>query len=242
MLEVRDLVIRYGQVTAVHGVDLSVHEGEIVAVVGPNGAGKTSVLSAIAGICNPAGGTIECRGTVTNGWPPERIVRHGVALVQEGRNIFAALTVQENLLLGSTPQRNRAQVRADMDGQLDRFPVLRDRFRQPAGLLSGGEQQQLAIARALMSRPRLLLLDEPSLGLAPLLVESVLQSVRELREVGVTILLVEQNALQAMQMADRTYIMRTGRIIRSGTATEIGDTAGMVADYLGEAAAPGIAS
>jgi branched-chain amino acid transport system ATP-binding protein len=235
LLSVRGLTVRYGSVTALHGIDLDVDEGELVALVGPNGAGKSSTLAAVSGLVRPAAGTVRVAGEVVSGLAPERVVRHGVALVPEGRNIFTALTVAENLALGATIRRDAAGVAADLDRQLDRFPILRDRYGQQAGLLSGGEQQQLAIARALMSRPRLLLLDEPSLGLAPRLVDLVFETVAQLRREGLTIVLVEQNATRAVELADRTSVLRTGRIVRSGTADELGGGAAMAAEYLGEA-------
>jgi branched-chain amino acid transport system ATP-binding protein len=237
LLSVRGLTVRYGSVTALHGVDLDVDEGELVALVGPNGAGKSSTLAAVSGLVRPAAGTVTVAGEVVSGLAPERVVRHGVALVPEGRNIFTSLTVAENLALGATIRRDAAGVAADLDRQLDRFPILRDRYGQQAGLLSGGEQQQLAIARALMSRPRLLLLDEPSLGLAPRLVDLVFETVAQLRQEGLTIVLVEQNATRAVELADRTSVLRTGRIVRSGTADELGGGAAMAAEYLGEAGA-----
>jgi branched-chain amino acid transport system ATP-binding protein len=235
LLSVRGLTVRYGSVTALHGIDLDVDEGELVALVGPNGAGKSSALAAVSGLVRAAAGTVTVAGDVVSGLAPERVVRHGVALVPEGRNIFTSLTVAENLALGATIRRDAAGVAADLDRQLDRFPILRDRYGQQAGLLSGGEQQQLAIARALMSRPRLLLLDEPSLGLAPRLVDLVFETVAQLRQEGLTIVLVEQNATRAVELADRTSVLRTGRIVRSGTADELGGGAAMAAEYLGEA-------
>jgi branched-chain amino acid transport system ATP-binding protein len=235
LLSVRGLTVRYGSVTALHGIDLDVDEGELVALVGPNGAGKSSALAAVSGLVRAAAGTVTVAGDIVSGLAPERVVRHGVALVPEGRNIFTSLTVAENLALGATIRRDAAGVAADLDRQLDRFPILRDRYGQQAGLLSGGEQQQLAIARALMSRPRLLLLDEPSLGLAPRLVDLVFETVAQLRREGLTIVLVEQNATRAVELADRTSVLRTGRIVRSGTADELGGGAAMAAEYLGEA-------
>jgi branched-chain amino acid transport system ATP-binding protein len=234
MIEISGLTVRYGSVTALHGIDLSVREGELVALVGPNGAGKTSTLAAVAGLVRPVAGVITVAGNPLTGLPPEQVIRRGVALVPEGRNIFTTLTVRENLALGATIRRDAAGVAADLEQELDRFPILRERIDQQAGLLSGGEQQQLAIARALMSRPRLLLLDEPSLGLAPRVVDLVFDTIRALRESGITVLLVEQNATRAMEMADRTYVLRTGRVIRSGTTEELGGGGGMAADYLGD--------
>jgi branched-chain amino acid transport system ATP-binding protein len=233
LLSVRGLTVRYGSVTALHGIDLDVAQGELVALVGPNGAGKSSALAAVSGLVRPSAGTVTVGGTVVSGLAPEKVVRHGIALVPEGRNIFTGLTVAENLALGATIRRSG--VAEDLERELDRFPILRERYRQQAGLLSGGEQQQLAIARALLSRPRLLLLDEPSLGLAPKIVDLVFETVAELRREGLTIVLVEQNATRAVELADRTSVLRTGRIVRSGTAEELGGGAAMAAEYLGEA-------
>ena len=234
MLEISGLIVRYGQINAVQRIDLSVAEGELVTLVGPNGAGKTSTLLAISGLQKSAGGTVEFEGNTITGMIPEDIVRRGIALVPEGRNIFTSLTVEENLILGATIRKDRAAVRADIERELQRFPILGERLKQPAGYLSGGEQQQLAIARALVSRPRLLLLDEPSLGLAPQLVDLVFETIEDLRRAGITTLLVEQNATRAIALADRAYVMRTGRIVRSGTADELGGGADLAAEYLGE--------
>lgn len=238
LLSIRELTVRYGSVTAVHGIDLDVAEGELVALVGPNGAGKSSTLGAVSGLVRAASGSVSLAGTAIGGLAPERVVRHGVALVPEGRNIFTSLTVAENLTLGATIRHRSPQVAQDLERELTRFPILRERLTQPAGLLSGGEQQQLAIARALMSRPRLLLMDEPSLGLAPRLVDLVFDTVAQLRREGLTIVLVEQNATRAVELADRTAVLRTGRIVRIGTAAELGGGAAMAAEYFGGAAEP----
>src|ERR1700678_2728350 len=194
LLVVSGLVVRYGAVTAVRGLNLEVADGETVGVVGPNGAGKTSLLSAIAGIVPPLAGHVTFAGVPLSGIAIEDVVGRGMALVPEGRHIFAALTVRENLLLGATVRRDAQAVRHDMKRVFAMFPILAERRHHPAGQLSGGEQQQLAIARALLSRPRLLMLDEPSLGLAPTVVDRVYELLRTIREQAVTILLVEQNA------------------------------------------------
>jgi branched-chain amino acid transport system ATP-binding protein len=220
LLQVSRLVVRYGAVTAVRGVDLAVGEGEIVSIVGPNGAGKTSLVSAIAGIVL-ASGSIVFAGKSLAGIALEDVVAHGIALVPEGRHIFASLTVTENLLLGATVRSDADGVRADLERSFTMFPILGARRRQPAGQLSGGEQQQLAIARALISRPRLLMLDEPSLGLAPAVVDQVYVLLRSVREQGVTILLVEQNAERVFGLADRVHVMSGGEFGLSGTAAEI---------------------
>jgi branched-chain amino acid transport system ATP-binding protein len=233
LLDILALVVRYGAVTAVRGVDLAVGEGEIVTIVGPNGAGKTSLLSAVAGIVRPAAGSIAFGGEPLGGVVLEDVVGRGIALVPEGRHVFASLTVAENLLLGATVRRDAAAVRADIDRYFAMFPILRERRAQPAGLLSGGEQQQLAIARALLSRPRLLMLDEPSLGLAPSVVDQVYTLLGTIRTQGVTILLVEQNAERVFGISDRVYVMSGGAFTLSGTATEIRNDPGFDAAYFG---------
>lgn len=233
MLTVHDLKVRYGSVMALRGVDFHVDAGQIVSVVGPNGAGKTSALAAIAGILPIVGGTVTVDGVPITGEEPETIVRRGVALVPEGRHVFGSLTVEENLRIGATIRKSRSEIESDIDLQLDRFPVLRRYLRSTAGNLSGGEQQQLVIARALLGRPRLLLMDEPSLGLAPFLVDMVFDIITELRELGVTILLVEQNALRAIALADRSYVLVKGKIVASGTQADFQNHDHIVSLYLG---------
>jgi branched-chain amino acid transport system ATP-binding protein len=233
MLHVENLAARYGRIVALHSISFDVQPGEIVAIVGPNGAGKSTTLAAITGTVTPTAGTITYDEESLVGLSPERIVRRGIALVPEGRQIFASLSVAENLQLGTTPRRDRAEARADIEGVLDRFPILRTYYRASAAKLSGGEQQQLAIARALLSRPRLLLLDEPSLGLAPIMIDRVFETLVELRESGVTVLLVEQNATRAVALADRSYVLRTGRVAISGQRDELLRTTDFAAAYLG---------
>jgi branched-chain amino acid transport system ATP-binding protein len=233
MLEVRNLSVRYGRTLAVEHLDLEVGEGEIVGLVGPNGAGKSTTLSAIIGLVPVASGRITFAGESITGKPTERIVRRGISVVLEGRRLFSTLTVGENLLLGRTAARNPAQSKAELDRLLNRFPILRDAFHDPAGRLSGGEQQQLAIARALLALPRLLLLDEPSLGLAPLVVDVIFETLAELRRDGVTVLLVEQNIRRTIQLADRTYILRSGRVALSGTRSELAGIGELERAYLG---------
>ena len=221
MLEIADLRVNYGRVPALHGISLDVNEGEAVALVGPNGAGKTTTLSAIFGLVRPESGTIDFEGESLLGLTPENIVRRGLALVPEGRHIFGTLTVAENLKLGTTARNHREHLGGEIEKTLERFPALANYYGSSAGNLSGGEQQQLAIARALLSNPRLLLLDEPSLGLAPLVIDVVFDALDELRRDGVTILLVEQNATRAVEFADRAYILRSGVMAHSGTAEEM---------------------
>lgn len=232
LVDVRDLVVRYGAITAVHGVDLKVHTGETVAIVGPNGAGKTSLLSAIAGIVRPESGMIDVAGVPLAGLALSDVVHHGVALVPEGRNIFGSLTVLENLRLGATVRRDDA-VLSDIEAVFSDFPILGERRDQPAGQLSGGEQQMLAIARAMLSRPRLLLLDEPSLGLAPTIVDKVYTILRDIHSRGTALLIVEQNAARAFELADRACVMNQGAFTLQGSPDEIGSHQSFDAAYFG---------
>jgi branched-chain amino acid transport system ATP-binding protein len=232
-LAVRNLVVRFGAITAVRGVYLEVRRGEAVAVVGPNGAGKTSLLSAIAGIVKPAGGSVAFDGRPLTGLPLEDMVRTGIALVPEGRHIFGSLTVLENLSLGATIRSDLNSIRSDRDRLFDMFPILGKRRNQPAGQLSGGEQQQLAIARALMSRPRLLMLDEPSLGLAPTIIDQVYALLRSIRGEGVAILVVEQNAERAFGLCNHAHVMSVGSFSLSGTPAELRARPDFDAAYFG---------
>jgi branched-chain amino acid transport system ATP-binding protein len=233
LLIVSGLVVRYGAVMAVGGVDLTVGDGEIVSIVGPNGAGKTSLVSAIAGIVAPAEGSITFAGRALGGVALEDVVAQGIALVPEGRHIFASLTVTENLMLGATIRRDAEAVQADIEQYFAMFPILGQRRRQSAGQLSGGEQQQLAIARAMLSRPRFIMLDEPSLGLAPTVVDQVYALLNAIREQGITILLVEQNAERVFGLCDRVYVMSGGEFGLSGSATEIKNDPRFDAAYFG---------
>jgi branched-chain amino acid transport system ATP-binding protein len=233
MLEVSRLEVSYGNIAALRGVSLEVHSGEIVAVIGPNGAGKSTLLLTIAGVVTAKAGSISLAGESLRGMAPERLVAKGVSLVPEGRRIFGSLTVAENIRLGATVRTDRAAARADIEHVLALFPVLRERFGQRAGKLSGGEQQMLAIARALLARPKLLLLDEPSLGLAPLIVGQVYETVIELRRQGVTILVVEQNVHRVLSAADRTYVLNTGTVVMGGRPTELHGAAEFEAAYFG---------
>ena len=234
MLHVRDLETRYGRVAAVKGISLEVNEGEIVCLIGANGAGKTTTLLSIVGLVPPASGEVKFLGRNLVRRPPEKIVGMGIALVPEGRWILGEMTVHENLLMGAYSRKaDTREIAEDVERVCDTFPVLRERSRQLAGTLSGGEQQMLAIARALMARPRLLLMDEPSLGLAPLLIEEIFRIIRELHARGTTILLVEQNAHQALAVAHRAYVMEVGRIILSGAAAELREHELLKKAYLG---------
>lgn len=234
LLTVRDLAVRYGPVAAVRGISFYVEEGELVALVGPNGAGKTTTLASLAGLRPRAGGEVTFRGERVDGTRPEELVSRGLALVPEGRHIFGSLSVRENLEIGASSRRFDDAARADLDWVLELFPRLRDFLGRPAGQLSGGEQQQLAIARALMARPRLLMLDEPSLGLAPLIVRHVFETIAALRrERGVSVLLVEQNARAATELADRTYVLRQGQVALTGTRDELANDERFEAAFLG---------
>ena len=233
LLAVTDLVVRYGAVSAVQGISLDVHPGEVVGLIGPNGAGKTSTLMAIFGLVPAASGAISFDGASLAGLPPEKVVRKGIALVPEGRQVFGTLTVAENLRLGATPRKDRSTLGEEMARIFALFPVLERYLATHAGRLSGGEQQQLAIARALLSKPRLLLLDEPSLGLAPIVIDGVFDAIDELRRSGVTILLVEQNAARTVEFADRTYLLRSGKIALSGTRETFAGQVDLAHAYLG---------
>ena len=223
LLSVRDLTARYGSIPAVRNLDLEVRDGELVAILGANGAGKTTTLSCIAGVMRSGEGSIAFAGEEISGLPPEAIVRRGVTLAPQGRRLFQRLSVAENLALGAAVRAGRrAEVEADQERLLELFPVLRRGLQQPAGLLSGGEQQQLAIGRALMSRPRLLLLDEPTLGLAPLLIKLLFEHIVRLRqEWRLSVLLAEQNVHQALDVCDRAYVLRSGRMEMDGPPRDL---------------------
>lgn len=235
MLEVRGLEVRYGRVQAVQGVSLEIREGEIVALVGPNGAGKSSTMHAISGIVRPSAGAIAFRGEPVTGLPSHEIVRRGIVQVPEGRMIFPEMTVRENLLLGAYARWDRRALAGELARVLGLFPVLRDRLEDRAAHLSGGQLQMLALARGVMGRPTLLLLDEPSLGLAPLVVREVFGLIGALRRLGVTILLVEQNVRQALALADRAYLLEGGRVVRSGDARQLLESDEVIRAYLGAA-------
>ncbi|MDH6182458.1 branched-chain amino acid transport system ATP-binding protein [Microbacteriaceae bacterium SG_E_30_P1] len=236
MLVVEDLVVRYGRSPALRGVSFTVNEGEIVTIIGPNGAGKSTALKSIVGLVAPASGRIDFAGRSVVGLRTEALLRQGLSLVPEGRHIFTSLTVAENLRIGATARRDRRAARQDIADMLERFPALQRRVSSPAGKLSGGEQQQLAIARALIARPRMLMLDEPSLGLAPLIVEQIFDIIRELRAEGTTVLLVEQNAAKAVALADRAYVLQSGSVVIHGAASEILSSTEVIDSYFGGAA------
>ena len=233
MLEVAGLEAGYGATRCLNGVSLEVRESEIVALLGANGAGKTTTLRAVSGLVQPRAGTVTFRGIPLAGRPPAAIVALGVSHVPEGRRILPRLTVQENLELGAYLRRDRAGIRQDLERLTGLFPVLAERRRQLAGTLSGGEQQMLAIARGLMARPRLLLLDEPSLGLAPKFVTAVFETLVRINRAGVTLLLVEQNAYRALRIAHRGYVLEAGRIALADDASRLADNPQVRAAYLG---------
>jgi branched-chain amino acid transport system ATP-binding protein len=236
LLEVDRLVARYGRITALEDVSLTVGEGEIVTLIGANGAGKTTTLRAISGLVRPAAGTIRFAGRDVSRLAPNEIVAAGISHSPEGRRIFPRMTVRENLELGAYTRRAKHEIAEDLERVLTIFPRLKERFEQKGGTMSGGEQQMLAIARALMARPKLLLLDEPSLGLSPKLVQTIFEVIRDINARGTTILLIEQNARQALAVAARGYVLEVGRIAHSGPAAELAASEAVRAAYLGGAA------
>jgi branched-chain amino acid transport system ATP-binding protein len=242
LLEVRELRVRYGAIEALCGVELGIRQGELVALIGNNGAGKSTCLKALAGILRPVQGSIRLNGEEVAGEPAHRIVARGMVLVPEGRRLFGDQSVLDNLLLGAYRRRGasgKADLQAKAQSYLDQFPMLRERQSLPAGLLSGGQQQMLAISRGLMGSPRLILLDEPSLGLAPLLVQQIYNIIRGLRRSGVTILLVEQMANLALRVADRAYILEQGRVVLHGTSQELLSNTDVRRGFLGGSSARG---
>lgn len=233
LLEVADLHVRYGAIVALRGMSLTVNQGEIVGLIGVNGAGKSTTMKAIMQVVRPERGTITYEGQSLIGMTPENVVRRGIAPVMEGRRIFPALTVEENLRLGAAIRSDRDGIKADMDKWCQFFPILGERLAKPAGTLSGGQQQMLAVARGLMSRPKLVLMDEPSLGLSPKLVGEVFGLISELRGLGVTILLIEQNVRMTLNIVDRAYLVNTGRVEFVGSPDEIRQHADLEQAYLG---------
>lgn len=232
MLKVDDINVYYGSIHAIKGISFEVNEGEIVTLIGANGAGKSTTLNTIAGLLKPRTGSIEFEGASVLGVPAHKIVSRGMALCPEGRRIFLQLTVQENLEMGAYT-RPGSEISASIADVYDRFPRLKERYKQVAGTLSGGEQQMLAMGRALMSKPRLMMLDEPSMGLAPILVEQIFNIITELNKAGTTILLVEQNAQMALSVAHRAYVLETGRIVTTGTGAELLHNDAVRKAYLG---------
>ncbi len=233
LLEVRDLSVSYGQVQAVRGISFSVPAGKAVSLIGANGAGKTSTLGAIAGLVRPSGGKVVFEGENVTGLPAHAMVRRGLVLVPEGRQILAGMTVAENLELGGYQRMDTPALVGEIQQIYHRFPILGDRRHMPAGSLSGGEQQMLAIARGLLAHPRLLMLDEPSMGLAPRLVSEVFDILREVRDAGTTLLLVEQNARKALALTEQAYVLQTGQIAIAGRSEALLDDPGLIAAYLG---------
>jgi branched-chain amino acid transport system ATP-binding protein len=236
-LEVRDLTVAYGAIQAVRGVSFSVEKGQIVSLIGSNGAGKTTTLRTVSGLLRPVTGEVLLDGEPIHRLPAHEILRRGVAQSPEGRRLFARMTVEENLRLGAYTRQDEAGIVADLDRVFEMFPVLGERRRNKAGLFSGGEQQMLAIGRALMSRPQLLMLDEPSMGLSPIMTRKIFDTVRELKEQGTTVLLVEQNALSALALSDRAYVIDLGRTTLSGSGRELLADPRVQEAYLGEGVA-----
>ena len=233
MLEVKDLSVAYGKILAVKDVSFTVNQGEIVTLIGSNGAGKSTTLRTISGLLHPRTGSIAFKGETISGKAGHEVVKLGITQSPEGRRIFPRMTVSENLDLGAFLRKDKEGVAADYDRVLELFPRLKERINQKAGTMSGGEQQMLAVARALMGKPELLLLDEPSMGLAPVLVELIFATIKTIREQGVTVLLVEQNALAALDVADRAYVLESGSIKMSGSAKELASNDEVTKAYLG---------
>ena len=232
MLKVEDLHVYYGSIHAIKGISFEVEEGEIVTLIGANGAGKSTTLNTVSGLLKPRSGSIEFEGKNIVNVPAHKIVSHGMALCPEGRRVFLQMTVQENLEMGGYT-RNQSEIAGSIDDVYQRFPRLKERYKQTAGTLSGGEQQMLAMGRALMSRPKLLLLDEPSMGLAPLLIKEIFAIIQDINKTGTTVLLVEQNANMALSIAHRAYVLETGRITLSGDAKELAASDDVRKAYLG---------
>lgn len=234
MLKINSLVTSYGSIKALKGIDLEVPAGSIVSLIGANGAGKTTAMKSLVGIIKPQSGTIVFQGQAIQGWPSHKVVGLGVSLVPEGRRILARMSVLENLEMGAY-QRKDMEIQADMEKVFSRFPILAERRNQLGGTLSGGQQQMLAIGRALMARPKLLLLDEPSMGLAPLVVAEIFRVIQDINREGTTVLLVEQNVRQALKIAHYAYVLETGKIVLHGTAEEVAHNPRVMEAYLGGA-------
>ena len=234
MLKINDLHVSYGGIRAIRGVSLEIPDKEIVTLIGANGAGKSTTLRSVAGLVKPDSGSIELDGKELVGTSPNEIITHGIALVPEGRRVFANLTVLENIKIGGYLRKD--SIDEDIEKMYSLFPILKERNWQLAGTLSGGEQQMLAVARALMSKPKIIMMDEPSLGLAPLIVRDIFDIIKEINKQGVTVLLIEQNANMALKIADRAYVMETGKITMSGTGAELLADEGIRKAYLGKSA------
>jgi branched-chain amino acid transport system ATP-binding protein len=234
MLTLENISVNYGAINALKGVSMHVERGEVITLIGANGAGKTTTLRTITGLLNPRDGRVVYEGEEISGTPTHKLVARGIAMSPEGRGVFANLTVRENLQMGAYLQNDKRKQAEDMERAFRMFPRLKERETQKAGTLSGGEQQMLAMGRALMSRPRLLLLDEPSLGLAPLVVHTIFEAIEEIRSEGTTILLVEQNAHAALSHSDRAYVLETGRIVMEGPSKELAADPRIKEAYLGE--------
>lgn len=232
MLSVKDLVVNYGAINAIKGISFDVNEGEIVTLIGANGAGKSTVLNTISGLLHAKTGTIEFMGSPINTMAPNKIVQLGLAQCPEGRRVFAHMTVEENLEMGAYTRPN-SSIEGNLEHVYELFPRLKERSKQISGTLSGGEQQMLAMGRALMSRPKMLLLDEPSMGLAPILVDEIFSIIRQVNKTGVTVLLVEQNATKALEIADYSYVLSTGKIVSSGEGRSLLTDASVRSAYLG---------
>lgn len=235
MLEIHRLTAGYGRLTALKGIDLTVKSGEIVFVVGPNGAGKSTLLKTITGLMAPTDGQVSFQGKDMTGLAPEQLCRKGLSLVPEGRSIFRTLTVQENLSLGTIIRKDKQEAARDLELALETFPILKARFKGVAGHLSGGEQQQLAIARAILQRPSLLMIDEPSLGLAPLVIDQVYASLAQLNALGLTLLVIEQSTARVLDLASRIYVLRNGQIALEGTADDLAGGHALEEAYFGYA-------
>ncbi len=234
MLEVRNLVVAYGKIKAVKGISFDVEQGQVVCLIGTNGAGKTTTLRTVSGLLRPERGSISFEGKRIDTVPAHQIVSLGIAQSPEGRRLFPRMTVEENLMLGAYARKDHAEIARDLHAAYDLFPILRERRAQPAGTFSGGEQQMLAMGRAMMSKPRLLLLDEPSMGLSPIMMHRIMETVRTLRAQGTTILLVEQNAQAALKLADHGYVLEVGKIVLRGTGKDLLASEDVRKAYLGE--------
>lgn len=233
MLRVENLAVNYGMINAVRGVNFEVNQGEIVSLIGANGAGKSTILRTISGLIKPASGTLTYEGQNISKTNAQKIVQLGISHVPEGRHVFKGLSVRENLEMGAFLRKDRANIEADIQAVYDRFPVLGERQKQDASTLSGGEQQMLAMGRALMSKPKLLLLDEPSMGLAPIFIQEIFNIIQQIQAQGTTVLLIEQNAKMALSIASRGYVLETGKIVLSGTGQELLESDAVQKAYLG---------